>query len=58
MSLFNNKRSAAYQNGAFNSRRSSFDYFYIVEGRSIEDATRMADIIVQARGVPDEPPKP
>jgi len=46
-------RSFALKNGVFNSKKSAFDYYYIFEGKSVEEADRLATAITAARGVPE-----
>lgn len=48
-------RAYAYKNGAFDNKKSAFDFFFVVEGRSIEDAEKLANILASARGIPAEP---
>lgn len=45
--------------GFFNSKKDAFDYFFIYEGKSVEEAEKLATTIANARGVPDiaETPK-
>ena len=51
-------RAYAHSKGAFSSKASAFDYFFITEGMTAEEATKQAELIVAARGVPDSPEKP
>lgn len=52
-------RAYALKSGAFDSKKTAFDYFFIFEGKSAEEAERLAERIASARGVPDSPaPKP
>jgi len=52
-------RAYAHKSGAFDSKKTAFDYFFLIEGKSIEEAEKLANTIAQARGVPDIlPPKP
>ena len=46
-------RAYAYKSGAFESKQTAFDHFLVVEGKEIEEAERLANIIAQARNVPD-----
>jgi len=47
-------RALAHQQGAFNSKMGAFDYFFIVEGKSAEEAQHLANIVTSARGVPEK----
>ena len=51
-------RVFAHKSGAFNSRKSAFDYFFFIEGRSIEEAERLAGIVASARSLPEQPEPP
>ena len=48
-------RAYAHRCGAFDCKKSAFDYFFITEGKSIEEAERLADILAKARNIPDIP---
>lgn len=48
-------RAYALKTGAFESRKSAFDYFFIFEGKSAEEAELLAGRVAAARGVPDTP---
>jgi|GEM_PF-6724708 hypothetical protein len=51
-------RAYAHRSGAFDSKKSAFDYFYIFEGKTVEEAEKMATIIAAARNVPEVPEAP
>ena len=51
-------RAIALRFGLFESKKQAFDYFFAHEGKSAEEAERLADIIARARGVPDFPREP
>jgi len=51
-------RAFAQSKGAFNSKAAAFDYFFITEGKSIDEATTLANKVVAARGIPDVVEKP
>ena len=51
-------RAFALKSGAFNSKKTAFDYYYIFEGKSVEEAERLSGIVSKARGVPDTIPIP
>ena len=48
-------RAYAYKSGAFDNKKSAFDYFFIIENKDIEEANRLAELMASARGIPDVP---
>ena len=48
-------RAFAKQNGAFDSKKGAFDYFFFIEGKTVEEAERLANVVAAARNVPDAP---
>lgn len=48
-------RAYALKSGAFESKKTAFDYFFIFEGKSAEEAEQLAMRVASARGVPDNP---
>lgn len=48
-------RAYALKSGAFDSKKTAFDYFFIYEGKSAEEAEQLAVRIASARGVPETP---
>lgn len=50
-------RAYALKSGAFESKKTAFDYFFIFEGKSAEEAEQLAMRVASARGVPDNPPE-
>lgn len=48
-------RAFALKTGAFESKKTAFDYFFIFEGKSAEEAEMLAGRIAAARGVPETP---
>jgi hypothetical protein len=59
---FNNEnsklRAYAHKSGAFESKKTAFDYFFLFEGKSVEEAEKLAEIVTKARGVPEVPVVP
>jgi len=51
-------RAYALKNGAFESKKSAFDYFFVYEGKSVEEAEKLAATVAASRGVPDIPIAP
>ena len=64
MPFFNNNkdkdnlklRAFYHRQGAFNSKASAFDYFFFVEGKTPDEAEKLANTIASCRGVPDIAP--
>jgi len=48
-------RAYAAKVGAFNTKASAFDYFFITEGLDVEEADKLATAIIEARGVTEVP---
>lgn len=48
-------RAYALKSGAFDSKKTAFDYFFIYEGKSAEEAEQLAERVSSARGVPEQP---
>jgi len=44
-------RELAEKSGMFNSKRGAFDYYHIFEGYSVEEAKRLAELVIEARGI-------
>ena len=55
----NSKLRAYYhRQGVFNSKASAFDYFFFIEGKTPEEASKLAATVAESRGVPDLAPAP
>jgi len=51
-------RALALKNGMFDSKRSTFDYYYFYEGKSAEESERLSTLVISARGIPEVPEAP